>query len=201
MDFPGGGRERAARAPQRDSVPNEAHRGIRRRLGTAQGASRREKAGPLAQRPQHGEISQGRQGNRAIRKAQPRDPAALRELPLAHWRDPARALKTLAWARRHLARCPPTALELFSGAGGLSAALRQDGYLVVEVDRKYGANVLRRSLQARLRGAVVANLFDVVHCGPPCSSFSRARDRGWHSRLRSDSYPDGAPRSDPRKQK
>ena len=68
-----------------------------------------------------------------------------------------------------------------------------DGFIGVEVGLLHGTDVVKRSIQALLRGAIVAGVFDAVHAGPPCSSFSRARERGWHQRLRSVSLPHGLP--------
>ena len=69
------------------------------------------------------------------------------------------------------------------------------GFLAIEADLKHGFDVLKLKNQKMLRAAVIQNVFAAVHFGTPCSSFSRARERGGQGPppLRSDSYPDGLP--------
>ena len=96
----------------------------------------------------------------------------------------------------------PLFLEIFAGQGELSRAMRQRGWIAIEWDILWGPSWdLTRPGPARtLRGWLISRLFDAVHLGTPCSSFSRARDRagvrapgsaGWPGALRSAAAPWG----------
>ena len=89
-------------------------------------------------------------------------------------------------------------LECFAGEGVLSDAVAAFGVEVVkdeaaadgtdflEVDQ---VEALRSKMETWLRsGRAVA-----LHLAPPCSTFSRARDRSRRTRLRSARYPQGLP--------
>jgi hypothetical protein len=95
-------------------------------------------------------------------------------------------------------------LDIFSGVGGLAAALRQRGFLVLDWDILHGPawDLLKPSNQKLIRGWIAEGVVWGVHLGTPCQSFTRARDRGpikqpgqkgWPSRLRSDAYVWGLP--------
>ena len=93
-------------------------------------------------------------------------------------------------------------IEVFSGTGRLAAALRARNMLVLEWDILNGPlwDLTRRDARRALRGSILAGHVWGLHMGTPCSSFSRARDRGpprqpgvpsYPCRLRSDTEPWG----------
>jgi len=94
-------------------------------------------------------------------------------------------------------------IEVFSGSGTLSKALRNRGSLVIEWDISRGPSwdLTKQSAQRRVRGWLLAGIVWGIHMGTPCSTFSRARDTGplkavhsnagFPSRLRSDTEPWG----------
>ena len=95
-------------------------------------------------------------------------------------------------------------LDIFSGEGGLAAALRRKGFLVLDWDILHGPawDLLQPANQKLVRGWVAEGVIWGVHLGTPCQSFTRARDwgpikqpgqKGWPSRLRSDAHPWGLP--------
>ena len=88
-------------------------------------------------------------------------------------------------------------IEFFAGDGGLTAAVRRAG---VEVDdpQDLADGGVDFSQEIELEG--VKNYLHELHSSgvqlhlhfaPPCSTFSRARDRSWRTRLRSTSRPQG----------
>ena len=95
-------------------------------------------------------------------------------------------------------------LEVFSGSGRLSAAMKRRGFLVLRWDILNGDawDLLSRKNQQLIRGWVAEGVVAAIHIGTPCQSLTRARDRGpiktvgqagWPSRLRSDEFPWGLP--------
>ena len=97
----------------------------------------------------------------------------------------------------------PCFLELFAGAGGLTAAVKRMGVPVRPaldvagkgIDADYADlmddKVFRNLLKAAKRGRI-----RWLHGGPPCKTFTRARRKDKHGRartLRSDQHPDGLP--------
>ena len=101
---------------------------------------------------------------------------------------------------------PQIFLEIFSGCGRLAAELRKLGYLVLERDVLRGPSwdLTLRCNQRLIRGWIAAGHVWGAHLGTPCSTWSRARDRGPirdpdrprpgpPSRLRSDEHLLGLP--------
>ena len=66
---------------------------------------------------------------------------------------------------------------------------------MIEVDLKHGFDLTQRENVQFLRGVLAQGLITAVHLGTPCSSFSRARERGGGGPppLRSDDHPLGRP--------
>ena len=90
--------------------------------------------------------------------------------------------------------------EFFAGEGALTSAMSKAGVPVrfpddlagggTDFQDKHAVDELRREL-----GEVVASGVKLmVHFAPPCSTFSRARNRSGRTRLRSDEFPQGLPR-------
>ena len=66
-------------------------------------------------------------------------------------------------------------LEIFSGAGALSATLRRRGWKVIEWDIVHGAS-FDLTVAANIRRLYdMVRSADLVHLGTPCTSFSVAR--------------------------
>lgn len=96
-------------------------------------------------------------------------------------------------------------MELFAGAGGLTAAVARLGRATcapVEVARGVGAaggesmDLRDDAVYKRLVRQVRTGKVRWLHGGPPCKTFSRARRTDRHGRveaLRSDRYPGGMP--------
>ena len=88
--------------------------------------------------------------------------------------------------------------ECFAGSAGLSAEVRALGVeAVADEASQGGTNFTDEEDVERLRGKLEAWQRDgwriALHLAPPCSTFSRARDRGRRTRLRSSKYPAGLP--------
>ena len=88
-------------------------------------------------------------------------------------------------------------MEFFAGEAGLSHAVRRTGVQVEEP--QYLANDgVDFTKEIELEG-VKNHLHELhasgyqlhLHFAPPCSTFSRARDRSWRTRLRSTERPQG----------
>ena len=86
-------------------------------------------------------------------------------------------------------------LEFFSGSGNLSAAVRR--FMDVQCDDLFVTNGTDfadegavSALYTRCREIAKSHVI-FFHVAPPCSSFSRARDRSRRTRLRSSSQPAG----------
>ena len=105
------------------------------------------------------------------------------------------------WRRR---RHSQIFLEVFSGSGHLSSAMKRRGFLVLRWDILNGESwdLLLRKNQQLIRGWLAEGVVAAIHIGTPCQSLTRARDRGpikavgqtgWPSRLRSDEFPWGLP--------
>lgn len=105
-------------------------------------------------------------------------------------------------------------IELCAGSAGLSSALRKIGFQVLPIDHSSNRHDQKvKSIQIDLseRGAMelITAMMDTgkifyIHCGPPCGTASRARDKPvsayWLARgapspkpLRNSSYPRGLP--------
>ena len=88
-------------------------------------------------------------------------------------------------------------VEFFAGDGVLSAAVSalgipcDDPQDVATGGADFGDLHEVEKIKQRLYGYYVAGYKLVVHFAPPCSTFSRARDRSWKTRLRSSSRPQG----------
>ena len=102
-------------------------------------------------------------------------------------------------------------LELFAGSGGLTKAVKAAGLRTLTADEAStgGTNflnaadverlndALRRRVRISKRRGRVPHLRKsrnwqlVVHLAPPCSTFSRARDRSHRTRVRSMRQPSG----------
>ena len=85
-------------------------------------------------------------------------------------------------------------IDLFAGAGGVGRAMSRHGFWVLRWDILLGEgyNLLVPRTQRMLRGWVLSGLVAAWHAAFPCTSFSRARDRGGGpARLRSDARPEG----------
>ena len=73
---------------------------------------------------------------------------------------------------------PPFCLEIFSGSGNLSAALKQTGLPVlpdIELEKGSEYNLLRKSTQTVILRLLATGNVKYVHFGTPCKVFSRAR--------------------------
>jgi hypothetical protein len=72
----------------------------------------------------------------------------------------------------------PFVIEIFSGSDRLGKAIVQEGYLVLLWDIELGEqyDLTKRSAQHKILGWITSGMVLSVHCGFPCSSFSRARD-------------------------
>jgi hypothetical protein len=90
-------------------------------------------------------------------------------------------------------------LEVFAGTGALTAAVRSAGLIAWPADdvATGGTNFLDIESVEKLKNSIADGLSSgthlVLHLAPPCSSFSRARDRSWRTRLRSRARPQGIP--------
>ena len=89
-------------------------------------------------------------------------------------------------------------LELFSGSGGLSRALRARGFAVVSVDIMNGehCDLLKPQVYSELKGWILNRMVWGVFAGTPCETFSRARRGkpgagGFPAPLRSSECPRG----------
>ena len=72
--------------------------------------------------------------------------------------------------------------------------MRRFGFSVIEVDQKHGFDLGVLENQKLVKGLISSGLITTVHLGTPCSSFSRARERGGGpGALRSDDHPLGRP--------
>ena len=89
------------------------------------------------------------------------------------------------------ARARPVALELFSGSGRLSEALKLLGWETREYDLSISSehDLLRPALQRMIIASISRGEVSYVHLGPPCSSFSVARTPPVRNRL----HPYGVP--------
>ena len=87
--------------------------------------------------------------------------------------------------------------EFFAGGGVLTEAVSGAGVPVAPPDEVTdgGTDFTDDSAMEKLRGWFSGLAADgkkvVVHLAPPCSTFSRARDRSWKTRLRSSQRPQG----------
>jgi site-specific DNA-cytosine methylase len=89
--------------------------------------------------------------------------------------------------------------EFFAGSGELTRTMQDRGVACRRADDAASGGtdfevaaeiaILKEDLRdLRTEGAVLA-----LHLAPPCSSFSRARDRAQSTKLRSTSHPEGQP--------
>ena len=87
-------------------------------------------------------------------------------------------------------------LELFCGSARWSRSVGRQGFYVIAIDMRYGADhdLSRRDLQQKIRGWVQAHWVIAVLAGFPCTSFSRARNMpGGPPALRTTEYIAGLP--------
>ena len=88
-------------------------------------------------------------------------------------------------------------IEFFAGSAGLSAAVAAKGLRCGEPqDVDYGGADFSelndvQAVKAWLHELRANGLSLLLHFAPPCSTFSRARDRSWRTRLRSSARPQG----------
>ena len=88
-------------------------------------------------------------------------------------------------------------VELFAGAGPLTAAVRATGVpCLAPQDIEHGGADLAdddqfEQLLDLWRHSCAQGLLPIFHMGTPCSSFSRARDRSARTRIRSPQHPWG----------
>ena len=90
--------------------------------------------------------------------------------------------------------------EFFAGAGALTSAVSAAGVPVRSPEDLAGGGIdfLDKSAVDALRDEfsqlATSGVKCMIHFAPPCSTFSRARDRSSKTRLRSADYPQGLPR-------
>ena len=90
--------------------------------------------------------------------------------------------------------------EFFAGDAALTSAVVQAGVPASEPDdiATGGTDFQQKSevnlLLAELHSLLASGMSILVHLAPPCSTFSRARDRSTATRLRSAEFPQGIPR-------
>ena len=90
--------------------------------------------------------------------------------------------------------------ELFAGEANLTAAVEAAGVPVRAPDDAAtgGANFVHRAdvdaVRTELLSLMSSGVKLMVHFAPPCSTFSRARDRSSATRLRSREFPQGLAR-------
>ena len=110
------------------------------------------------------------------------------------WRHPLRDFEAFAASHGGSA-----ALEVFSGSGRLSQAWRRQmtsrGIVVFELDirREAASDLTLRRVQKTVRRWVTRGLVAALWLGTPCTSFSRARERGPGGAIRSQLFPCGLP--------
>ena len=95
-------------------------------------------------------------------------------------------------------QAPAIFVEVFAGRGLLSQAVSEHGITtVVDEAAEGGTNFLDAVEVEELKGRLESYLDEgrgvALHLAPPCSTFSRARDRSKRTRLRSSKYPAGLP--------
>ena len=93
---------------------------------------------------------------------------------------------------------PAVFFEIFAGRGRLSQAVSAHGFeTVVDEAAEGGTDFLDALAVDELKRKLESHLDDgrrvALHLAPPCSTFSRARDRGRRTRLRSSKFPGGLP--------
>ena len=73
--------------------------------------------------------------------------------------------------------------------------MRNRGFIVLELDIRFGCDLLQTRVLQKIRGALAGGVIDIIHFGTPCTSFSRARcsDGLGPGPLRSGSFPSGLP--------
>ena len=90
-------------------------------------------------------------------------------------------------------------LEIFSGVGGVSRALRKRGIDTESIDvlKHADDDMLVTANQRRVLRMIRTNRVSGVWLGTPCTSLTRARHgtpgSGWPEPLRSSELPDGLP--------
>jgi hypothetical protein len=90
-------------------------------------------------------------------------------------------------------------VEVFAGSGVLTDAVKVRGIKTRDPDDAAtgGTDFTRlgdvESLRAELADLQASGTKIMLHLAPPCSTFSRARDRSWRTRLRSLKHPQGIP--------
>jgi hypothetical protein len=94
-----------------------------------------------------------------------------------------------SWWATHGGGMPKRALELFSGEGNLSAALRAPGWAIDAIDLRTGQDVTDPTVLDPLLAKASAGYWCYIHAGTPCTTFSRAK----HPAARSSLHPAGLP--------
>ena len=88
-------------------------------------------------------------------------------------------------------------VELFAGEGTLTQAMRDLGIAceppndLAHGGTDFGSKAQVARLKSRLQVLHMSGKKLIIHLAPPCSTFSRARDRSDSTRLRSSSHPAG----------
>ena len=96
--------------------------------------------------------------------------------------------------------------EFFAGGAKLTDTLRKAGVRCRAPDdletggTDFADSSQVRKLREELRALRTSDLRIVLHFAPPCSTYSRARDRSDATRLRSTEYPGGLPELSPSQQ-
>ena len=88
-------------------------------------------------------------------------------------------------------------LELFAGRGKLTSAAAANNVLTCDPDEvssggtDFTSEEQIEKVRTRITGYIAQDLQVVLHMAPPCSTFSRARDRSDATKLRSLEHPAG----------
>jgi len=72
----------------------------------------------------------------------------------------------------------PRALEIFSGSGRLSAAMREHGWATDQVELSWGGaehDMSQEPVVQRLLQGIADKRWRYVHMAPPCNTYSAAR--------------------------
>ena len=71
----------------------------------------------------------------------------------------------------------PIALDIFSGRGSWSKAVRQAGLSAIDIDIHQDFDLTMRSNQLFVEGLLKAGLVVALHLGTPCNYFTSVRER------------------------
>ena len=193
VSFCGGGGQGRNSLPAPSAVHGASHRS---ELGPARGSAhtgRGAKARPMAKRQLGKEVREACVGTRSSRENAPSQGSLLPTVRTKAARNARAAVVRNSLDKSVLGAYGYFFVELFSGCGAFSAALRKRGYKVYSFDILQGPDgdltrpSVRRRVYALLRSGMCLGLL----AGVPCTSFSMAlfpKDRG-----RSKEFPMGKP--------